>query len=291
MKLTNKFNLPKAFVNAVSKPTYNKGVAHMSVTQLINSPKIVALSKKYDDEMEQDVNDLLWALMGTAIHEILDRHKDEHDISEERLHTEIDGWKLSGAIDLQCPTPDGITVKDYKTTSVWAVMNEKIEWEYQLNLYAYLVEKVKNIPVTGLSIIAFLKDWREDDVGKKDNYPQARVIEIPIVLWSFQEREEFIKARISAHSECDFALETNGSLPDCTKEEMWEKPAVWAVKKTGNKRAHSLYDTPEKAMSAVAELGDAYDIDHRPGERTRCESYCAVNQWCKQYQDYKEQQL
>jgi hypothetical protein len=72
---------------------------------------------------------------------------------------------------------------------------------------------------------------------------------------------------------------------------MWEKPAVWAVKKTGNKRAHSLYDTPEKAMSAVAELGDAYDIEHRPGERTRCESYCAVNQWCKQYQDYKEQQL
>ena len=290
VKLTNKFNIPQAFVNAVARPTYNKGGAHLSVTQLINSPKIVALTKKYDEEMEQDVNDLLWALMGTAIHEILDRHKDPADISEERLHTEIDGWKLSGAIDLQCPTPDGIVVKDYKTTSVWAVMNEKIEWEYQLNLYAYLVEKVKNIPVTGLAIIAFLKDWREDDVGKKENYPSARVIEIPIALWSFQEREDFIKARISIHSECDFALETAGSLPDCTPTEMWEKPAVWAVKKIGGKRAHSLYDTPEKALGALAELGDAYEMDHRPGERTRCESYCSVNKWCKQYQDYKEQQ-
>lgn len=290
MKLTNKFNIPKAFVNAVERPTYNKGGAHLSVTQLINSPKIVALSRKHDDEMEQDVNDLLWALLGTAVHEILDRHKDPNDISEERLHTEIDGWKLSGAIDLQCPNPNGITVKDYKTTSVWAVMNEKIEWEYQLNMYAYLVEKVKNIPVTDLAIIAFLKDWKEDDVGKRENYPEARVIEIPITLWSFEEREEFIKARISAHSACDFALETSGSLPDCTKEEMWEKPAVWAIKKIGGKRAHSLYDTPEKAMSALAELGDAYELDHRPGERTRCESYCAVNKWCKQYQEYKEQQ-
>jgi hypothetical protein len=291
MIFTNKFNLPQAFVNALQRPSYNKGGAHLSVTQLINSPKIVALSKKYDDVMEQDLSSLTWALIGTAFHEIMERFKDPNDISEERLHTEIDGWKLSGAIDLQCPNPNGITVKDYKTTSVWAVMNEKIEWEYQLNLYAYLVEKVKNIPVTDLAIIAFLKDWKEDDLANKENYPQAQVVEIPITLWSFQEREEFIKARISAHSACDFALETDGDLPDCTKDEMWEKPAVWAIRKIGGKRATSLHDTPEKAMGALAELGDAYELDHRPGKRTRCESYCSVNKWCKQYQEYKEQQL
>jgi hypothetical protein len=291
MKLTNKFNIPQTIVNVLQRPTYNKGKAHLSVTQLINSPKIVALTSKYDDEIEQDAAGMVWSLFGSAIHNILEHGKDHNHVVEQRIHAEIDGWNVSGAVDLQIVNNNGITIKDWKTTSVWAVMNEKIEWEYQLNIYAWLVEKTKNVPVTDLGIVAILRDWKEREVGTKEGYPEAPIKELPITLWTMEEREEFIKARISAHSECDFALETNGSLPDCTKEEMWEKPAVWAVKKTGNKRAHSLYDTPEKAMSAVAELGDAYDIEHRPGERTRCESYCAVNQWCKQYQDYKEQQL
>ena len=291
MKLTNKFNIPQTIVNVLQRPTYNKGKAHLSVTQLINSPKIVALTSKYDDEIEQDAAGMVWSLFGSAIHNILEHGRDDNHVVEQRIHAEIDGWNVSGAVDLQIVNNNGITIKDWKTTSVWAVMNEKIEWEYQLNIYAWLVEKTKNVPVTDLGIVAILRDWKEREVGTKEGYPEAPIKELPITLWTMEEREEFIKARISAHSECDFALETNGSLPDCTKEEMWEKPAVWAVKKTGNKRAHSLYDTPEKAMSAVAELGDAYDIEHRPGERTRCESYCAVNQWCKQYQDYKEQQL
>jgi len=85
-------------------------------------------------------------------------------------------------------------------------------------------------------------------------------------------------------------METETELPECTPEEMWEKPAVWAVTKIGGKRAHSLYETAEQAIAACTELGDKYEIVERKGERTRCESYCAVNQWCNQYQSYKEQQ-
>jgi len=50
MKLTNKFNIPQTFVNVLDRPTYSKGKANLSVTQLINSPKIVALTKKFDEE-------------------------------------------------------------------------------------------------------------------------------------------------------------------------------------------------------------------------------------------------
>jgi hypothetical protein len=71
---------------------------------------------------------------------------------------------------------------------------------------------------------------------------------------------------------------------------MWEKPTVWAVRKIGGKRAHSTYDTPEKALSAVTELGDEYDIEVRPGERTRCANFCQVSTWCNQYQTYKKEQ-
>lgn len=77
-------------------------------------------------------------------------------------------------------------------------------------------------------------------------------------------------------------------MPDCTPTEMWEKPAVWAVRKTGNVRAKSLHDSEESALLALEELGKGYEIEFRAGERTRCESYCLVNTYCQQYRDYKE---
>ena len=41
MKLTNKFNLPQTFVNVIKRPTYSKGKAHISATEIISSPRIV----------------------------------------------------------------------------------------------------------------------------------------------------------------------------------------------------------------------------------------------------------
>ena len=290
MKLTNKFNIPQTFVNVLERPTYSKGKANLSVTQLINSPKIVALTKKFDDQIEQDVADMVWSLFGSAVHNILEHGKDENHVVEQRIHAELEGWNISGAVDLQLIQKDGISIKDYKTTSVWAVMNEKIEWEYQLNIYAWLVEHVKKIPVTDLGIVAILRDWKAREVETKEGYPEAPIKEVPITLWTMAEREEFIKARISAHSECEFSLETDGDLPDCTPEEMWEKPAVWAVMKIGGKRAHSLYETAEQAIAAYKELGDKYEVIERKGERTRCASYCPVSTWCNQYQTYLKEQ-
>jgi hypothetical protein len=68
MKLTNKHGIPDTFLNVLKRPTYSKGRAHLSATQLLNSPKIVALTKKFEDELEQDVSDMVWSLFGTAIH-------------------------------------------------------------------------------------------------------------------------------------------------------------------------------------------------------------------------------
>jgi len=290
MKLTNKFNIPQTFVNVLKRPTYSKGKANLSVTQLINSPKIVALTKKFDDELEQDVSEMVWSLFGSAIHNILEHGKDSNHTVEERIHAEIDGWNLSGAIDLQITNDGGLSIKDYKTTSVWAVMNEKIEWEYQLNCYAWLVEKVKRTPITDLGIVAILRDWKSREVGTKEGYPEAPVKEVPITLWTMAEREEFIKARISAHSACEFALETDGDLPDCTPEEMWEKPAVWAVRKVGGVRAKSLHDSEDEAVKALEAVGKGYEIEHRKGERTRCQTFCPVSTWCNQYQTYLKEQ-
>jgi hypothetical protein len=288
MKLTNNYGIPQTFMNVLARPTYNKGKAHLSATQLLNSPKIVALTNKFDSELEQDASDMVWSIFGSAVHNILEHGKDENHLVEERLHIQHDGWHISGAIDLQIINSEGIAVNDYKTTSVWAVMNEKIEWELQLNVYAWLVEKVKGVPVTSLGIVAILRDWKAREKQQKEGYPESPIKEVPIRLWTMAEREAYVSERISAHSSCDFELETGGNLPDCSSEEMWEKPAVWAVRKTGNVRAKSLHDSEESALLALEELGKGYEIEFRAGERTRCESYCLVNTYCQQYRDYKE---
>jgi hypothetical protein len=289
MKITNQFNLPKPFENIAKNPSYSKGKAHISATSLLNSPKIVALLKKHDDDLTQDVSDMIWSIFGSAVHNVLEKGADEHNIVEQRLSTEVDGWVLSGAIDLQHIEKDGINIKDYKTTSVWAVMNDKPEWEQQLNIYGYLISKNKKQPVKSLQIVAILKDWSKREAERKPDYPQRNVTLVDIPLWSFEEQEAFIKGRIAKHSAAEFAMETEAELPACTPAEMWEKPPVWAVIKQGNVRAKSLHDSPDLAEAAKKELGSGYEIQIRQGERTRCKDYCLVSKWCKQYEEYKNE--
>ena len=285
MKLTNNYDIPQTFINVLERPTYNKGKAHLSATQLLNSPKIVALTRKFEDEIEQDASEMVWSVVGSAIHNFLEQGKDEHHIVEQRIHVEHDGWHVTGAIDLQEITPQGIHVKDYKFTSVWAAMNEKPEWENQLNIYAWLVEKVKQVPVQSVTIVAMLRDWNRRD-REKEGYPKAPILEIPMKLWTMEEREAYVTKRISLHSACEFAMETEGDLPNCTPEEMWEKPTVWAVKKKGNVRAKALYESEALATTALEQYGKDYEIEVREGERTRCANFCPVSQYCQQYRDY-----
>lgn len=286
MKLTNKHGLPESIVNALRRPEYTKGKAHLSVTQLINSPKVVALSKKFQDELEQDVSEMVWSLFGSAIHKVLEHGKDQNHIVEQRLHSEVDGYRVSGAIDLQIVSDAGRAIRDYKTCSVWSVMNSKIEWEQQLNCYAWLVEKVTGASVTDLGIVAIIRDWNRRDAAKNEAYPPAPIKELPIPLWPMEQREQYIQSRVHAHAEAEFAIESEGDVPACTPEEMWEKPTTYALKKKGGVRALKVYLSQEEAEQALDPK--TQEIEVRPGSRTRCESFCPVNHRCQQWRDYQE---
>jgi hypothetical protein len=289
MKLTNKHNLPQTFMNVAQRPEYTKGKAHVSATELLNSPRIVQLRKKYDNQIEVDVSDMIWSIIGTAIHGVLEKGQDANHIVEQRLHSVFDGWNLSGAIDLQIVHADGIEINDYKNVGVWSVMNEKIEWEQQLNIYAWLVETVKKAPVVKLAIVAIVRDWNRRDAKSRQGYPQSQVVTIPVNLWSMEEREEFIRNRIHAHSEGLFAMETSEVLPLCSPAEMWEKPTTYAVKKEGAARAKSVHAEKEEAEEALEKAGKGYILEVREGDRTRCSSFCPVSEFCDQYKSYLEE--
>jgi hypothetical protein len=216
----------------------------------------------------------------------LEHGKGENHIVEQRLGTDIDGWRLSGAIDLQEEDEDGIGIKDYKVTGAWSVMNEKQDWHNQLNVYAYLVEKEAKKKVKSLQIVAIVRDWAARDTVK-EGYPQSPIATIDIPLWPMDEREQYIKDRVSLHSAAYFEMETNSELPLCSEEDMWEKPTSYAVIKVGGVRAKSVHKTLEEAQHALNQL-KGYNLEVRQGERTRCAKYCQVSEFCTQYKQYLE---
>jgi hypothetical protein len=72
MELTNKFGLPETLVSALKADPY-QAVGDISVTTLIDSPRIRMLKRHNQGKIEEDVSNMLWALMGSAVHTVLER--------------------------------------------------------------------------------------------------------------------------------------------------------------------------------------------------------------------------
>ena len=284
MKLTNNFGVPDTIVNCIRRPQYDKGDSQISATEILNSPRVVQLKRKYWDQLTEDASDMVWSLFGSAVHNILQHGKDDHHIVEERVFVEFEGWKISGAIDLQEVYEDGIVISDYKVTGAWSVMNAKADWHNQLNLYAWLLRMTgKN--VKALQIVAIVRDWNRRDAKTREGYPSSPVTVINIPLWSFEDQTDYIKKRLALHNDAFFAAHTNEEMPLCTPEDCWEKPTLYAVMKEGGKRAKSVHSTREDAEENLPAKG--YFVEVREGTRTRCQEFCQVSEYCDQYKQYK----
>ena len=147
MKLTNKFNLPEPIVHAVLNQGYTPGSSDITVTQLIQPPLLRQLTKKHWNELEEDVVDRIWAVLGSSVHSFLETaYKGTTARLEERIYAEVRGWKVGGQFDVL----DGDTLSDYKLTSIFGASGKK-EWENQLNVLRWLLHKngteVKNLEI------------------------------------------------------------------------------------------------------------------------------------------------
>jgi hypothetical protein len=94
VKITNKHNLPQTIVNALQRPTYSKGKADISVTELIAPPQLVALKHKHKDDLESDAADMVWSLFGSAVHSILEQGADDDHTSLRSVYTQPSGRGL-----------------------------------------------------------------------------------------------------------------------------------------------------------------------------------------------------
>ncbi|HHT9135856.1 MAG TPA: hypothetical protein ACFYEK_01285 [Candidatus Wunengus sp. YC60] len=329
-KITNKNNLPDTIVKAVTYDTHHTVPGAVSVSALIDSPRIRMLKKKFD--YEEDVSDMLYALLGTAVHHVIERanissirqraftlvqetladeadptsknagkwlekkqnelfQEDSEWITEQTLSMEIDGYLICGTFDAyHKPTK---TLYDYKMCSTYAWTNDKsrAKWRQQTNIYATLLEDA-GYPVEKIIVVALFRDWNSHGYGKSKDYPKSQLCEMELELRKPEKRMEFIKGRVKAHRDA----ETSEVLPLCTGTERWADADAWAVKEKGKVKALKLAESEKEAQGWIQESrfknsNKEYEIEFRPGTSTRCEKYCPVAVHCEQFKELKKIQL
>jgi hypothetical protein len=283
MRITNNANLPEAIVRAVTYDDYDyEDAGDISASGLIKPPRMRWLEKRHDDEIVVDAADLIWRMIGSIGHKILERAADPNTLYEERLTTTVLGWVVTGKFDV-LHEKNGLGIDDFKFTSVWAVKDEKKDWTAQLNVYAWLA-KLFGFDIERLRITAVLRDHSKPKAAKEPDYPQVQVVVREVPLWSVEKQEQYITDRVQFHRVTEIL--PDNYLPDCTDNERWARPDTFAVlKKKGAKRAVRVLPTHEDALEwAFDRKLDDYHIEHRPGNKTvRCDHYCDVKKFCNQY--------
>lgn len=275
MNLTNKNNFPEALVRAIANDPYSKGDADFSVTELLQPPRIRTLKKAHRHEIQEDVEDRIWSLYGQIVHSILER-ANEADLVEKRFFAKFGDFTLSGQID-SLVLKDGI-LSDWKFSTAWAFkknQSPKPEWEAQLNMQAELLRR-NGHTVNKLQIIGLIRDWQIRDARQNPDYPQAQVVTQDIPMWTSEKVESFIHLRIAFH----MAAETE--LPECSQEDRWAKPDVYAVVK-GKRAINGGLQFSLEAAEKMCRENPGSRVEFRKGESVRCSMYCPVSEFCSQF--------
>ena len=268
MNLTNVHGLPDALVNAVKNDPYTGG-GDISVTKLIDAPRRRTLYKKYRELVVEDVSERIWSLMGQAVHTVLER-AGTNALVEERLYADVNGWKVSGQFD-RLHLADGV-LQDWKVCSVYKASGDE-GWERQLNCLRWLAHK-NGMAANKLQVIAIFRDWKKSEAVRNPDYPQRNVMIIDVPLWSIEQAEGYVQARVQLHQASDQGVDV-----DCTADERWYSGTSFALMKDGGKRA-------KKVAPSAEELGpvpEGHYVQERPGVNRRCEGYCEVAPFCEQW--------
>lgn len=295
-KYTNNLGVPEIFASALlhrERRSFIKG-SFASASQLSGPAYSWALYKTLSQqghEIEVDVSGMWAAALGTAAHRYLENAlQDNSNIVQRTTFQSIyDGqYLVTGEPDLF----DVSTGKlyDLKTTSVNKPLDDDSikSWEYQVNIYASLLRHNDYSPESAAIIVAY-KDWSKKRALNSQSYPQSPIAELKINLWSAEQAQDWIINRCKEF-EAAFSSMSYGNIQECSPKDRWEKPASYAAKKTGNKKASKKLDSEAAALKWIQaqKKPSDYEIEHRPSERTRCKYYCDIASACPNWQRVKQ---
>ncbi|MGP1416094.1 MAG: DUF2188 domain-containing protein [Treponema sp.] len=284
MKVTNNLHLPEAFVKSVSVERHNKAGCY-SATTLNKGTKEIILQERHWDKFETDAADNVWAVWGTAVHELFEKIQDDN-FHEEKFDIEVSKSHVTGTVD-SYDIENGI-INDWKTASVYKVMMGDFgDWHKQGMTYAWLL-KQNGLDVRRCRFIALLKDHSKSKAKTDKNYPQS-----PVFVYEFDVTPEDLElADKRIHSKVVEIEEAEKIADDeiapCTAEERWAGNDKWAVMKNGRKTAVRVFDTEIDANRCVKELGDNHYIEYRPAVSRKCSDYCLCKDFCNFYKNQQE---
>ncbi len=265
----------------------------VSVTELMMPPQLVILRDRYRPQIAStDLNMEMPAISGTAIHGAIQRYlRIEANVSgrwliERKMCSVIDGVRIAGKFDA---LRDLQHLYDIKTTKVWKyIFGGVVEFEQQLNLYDYMLH-LDGYDIKTLTIMMIMGDWMQGKIWEK-GYPQERIQILPIKKWTRAEQKHYIEARVQGWKKARKLSDKD--LPNCTPDERWADKEVHKLYRTSTaKRATKNFGTLTGALSyqSVCNMkdpkawGNSTIKTFRANPWKRCESWCAVKDFCKQY--------
>jgi hypothetical protein len=281
VKITNNYGFPEALVKAITRDRHNKP-GQLSATTLLAGTKQILLRDRHWEKLEEDVEDLFWAIYGIAVHKVLEG-EGENDFSEELMAHKMDGITITGRIDNYNMKTGEIT--DWKSASVWKITNNNfLDWRRQGLIYAWLLLK-NGFEVKTCKFIALLKDHKKSEARRNSSYPQKpfHVYQFDVTPESLAEIETYLKEKLTEYNR--HKEMKDDEIPPCSAEERWDRPTKYAVRKNANKRATRVMDTLEEAEKLAVDMGKDYVVDVRPGESIRCMDYCACSEFCNYYRN------
>ena len=296
MKITNKTGLQDFVYDKIKEAMNSYDLKRdpnvLSVTEILNDPKLFWLRRRHDKDAERDAVTGLYALQGTIMHELLGNNKDDN-LEEIRLSYPVGNYTLSGKFDRY----DNNGLWDYKYTSIWTEIyaNKVKDWTWQLNMYAFMLRRA-GFKVDTLTVIEMFRDWSATQVerGKYDFNP---IKQIKLEVKPDNEIERFIKQRVTKIM--SYKDTPDDDIPECSPENRWQDATKYAVVKTGNTRASKVCDTVNEAKTWMSKQKNyaQLHVEERPSLPKHCRDiiidginygYCPYNKWCNWYKQWEK---
>ena len=273
-------------------------VGKLSTTTLIGPLRKAIYGILQPESTEpQDVNFLLASAKGTAMHQGMTNALTAYGsgyVCEQRIETEVDGWKISGEFDILTPDKQ---IKDLKFVSNYNLkklqedmlilqpgmsLEEMYEqtptyfkYQAQLSVYYYLLNDPEVKPYA--SILFMLNNGSDMGKFKVDQ-------EVTFPLWPREATQEFIENRVAIIKQ----HLADGTLPLCSDSERGFSPAEYKLQRVSPTNGQlttvrgskfNNYSKFREFVVAKGKLGDVEQITE--AKHTLC-NYCSYSSICTQ---------